>query len=105
MRNPVKGSRATSAADELGQLGQQLPLAAGAAQALLQRPVVEDHEGRDAHDLVTAGGVRVVVDVELADGDLAVLLPGDLLEDRGDHLAGAAPFGPEVDQDGRVRAV
>src|SRR5581483_6342360 len=101
----AQGARADSAADELGQLGHELTLAAGADQPLLQRAVVEYHEGRDAHDLVPPGGVGVVVDVELADGDLALLLFGDLLQDGGDHLAGAAPLGPEVDEDGRVRAV
>src|SRR5882724_1454620 len=67
-------SGATSAADELRQLGQELALAAGADEALLERAVVEDHEGGDAHDLVLPGRVGVVVDVELADGDLAGLL-------------------------------
>src|SRR5688572_9632730 len=68
------GSLATSAADELGEFGHQLPLAAGADQPLLERAVVEHHQGRDAHDLVPAGGVGVVVDVEPPDRDLAFLL-------------------------------
>src|SRR3954447_22969134 len=67
------GSLVTSAADELGELGHPLARAAGAAQPLLEPAVVEHHERRDAHDLVAAGGVGVVVDVELADGDLAFL--------------------------------
>ena len=41
----------------------------------------------------------VVVDVELGDAELAGVLGGDLVEDRGDHLAGPAPLGPEVDED------
>ena len=40
---------------------------------------------------------QVVVDVELGDWSTG-LLPGDLLEDGGDHLARATPLGPEVDQ-------
>ena len=41
--------------------------------------------------------------LSFADPDLALLLLGDLLEDRSDHLARAAPFGPEVHQDGDIR--
>ena len=57
----------------------------------------------DAHHVEAAGDVGVVVDVELGDRELAGLLGGDLVEDRGDHLARAAPLGPEVDEDGLGR--
>ena len=46
---------------------------------------------------------RVGVDVELGDRQLAGVLLGHVLEDRGDHLAGAAPFGPVVDEHRRRR--
>jgi len=41
----------------------------------------------------------MLVDVQLGDGDLPLLLGGDLLEDGSDHLARPAPLGPEVDDD------
>jgi hypothetical protein len=41
----------------------------------------------------------VVVGVELGDGDLAVVVFGELFHDGGDALAGAAPGGPGVDDD------
>ena len=41
----------------------------------------------------------LLVDVELGDRDLVAVLGGDLVEDRGDHLARPAPLGPEVDDD------
>ena len=66
--------------------------------------VLENDQGRDAHDVEAAGQVGLLVDVDLGDPDLALLLAGDLLEDRGDHLARPAPLGPEVDEDGLVGA-
>src|SRR4051812_32955307 len=85
---------------EVAELFHELALALGADHALLGLTVLEDDEGGDAHDIEAERQVRVLVDVDLDDADLAVLLVGDLLEDRGDHLARTAPFGPEVDQDG-----
>ncbi len=49
--------------------------------------------------------VGVVVDVELDDLQLVLVLGGDLLEDRRDHLAGPAPLCPEVDHDRFGRAL
>ena len=43
--------------------------------------------------------------LSLAIGELAGLLGGDLVEDRGDHLARTAPLGPEVDDDRLVAAL
>ena len=44
------------------------------------------------------GGHRVLVGVELHELHPAVVLVGELLDDRRDHAAGAAPGRPEVDQ-------
>ena len=41
--------------------------------------------------------------LSLAILSLPALLVGDLVEDRGDHLARTAPLGPEVDEDGLAR--
>src|SRR5437016_11518186 len=59
--------------------------------------VLEHHQGGDRHDSIFRGGSGVLVDVELDDLDLAAERAGDLLQGRRDHLARAAPFGPEID--------
>src|SRR5687767_4771380 len=60
--------------------------------------VLVDHEGRDAHDAVRGGRHLVLIGVELAELDVGHLA-GELLDDGADALAGAAPGGPEVDED------
>src|SRR5579884_3274425 len=57
--------------------------------------VGEQHHGRDREDLVAAGELRMIVDVESPDVD--VLL--ELLEDGLERAAGPAPGRPEVDDD------
>src|SRR5919198_404354 len=44
---------------------------------------------------------RMVVDVQLGYDESAGLLLCDLLNDRGDHMAGDAPVGPEIDENRR----
>src|SRR5579859_735957 len=60
--------------------------------------VLEDDHGRDRHDPELHRRRRVLVDVHLHDLDLVSHLPIDLLDDRRDHAARAAPRRPEVDQ-------
>src|SRR5690606_300301 len=82
------------AVKERGELG----LRQRADAVRLRLPVaVEDH-GRDAPDAVFGGGGRVGVDVELRDLELALVLARDVVEHRREHLAWAAPFGPEIDE-------
>ena len=59
-------------------------------------------QGRDAADVELAGHVRVGVDVDLTDFDLARVFCGNLLEDGGNHLAGATPLSPKIHQHGQV---
>jgi hypothetical protein len=59
---------------------------------------LEQQHGGDSADAIAARRVRVLVNVELGDGDLFAELGGDFLERRGDHPARAAPFRPEIDQ-------
>src|SRR5918992_3155231 len=79
-----------------------LPL--GPHHASLLLTVLEQDEGRDAHHAEALCGGRVLVHVQLHDAERLPLLPPDLLDDRGDHVARDAPVRPEVDQDGHVRA-
>ena len=43
--------------------------------------------------------LRVLVDIDLGDRHLAGHLGGEFVEERRDHLARAAPLGPEIDED------
>lgn len=56
----------------------------------------KDHCG-DAHYFVLNGSALRLVNVDLGDLQIADLFVGDLIHDRGDHLAGATPFSPEID--------
>src|SRR5262245_30571561 len=62
-----------------------------------QLAVFEQHQGRNRGDVVLDGSGLIFIDVELDDLDLAVEGTRDLFEGRGDHPTGAAPLGPEID--------
>src|SRR6185437_14402193 len=49
-------------------------------------------------DAELGGRGRIGVDIELRDGELALVGLRHLVQDRREHLAGSAPFGPEIDQ-------
>src|SRR5439155_3485199 len=75
---------------------------AGADHRLPWLAVLEQDHGRDREHAVAGRVAGIVVDVHLCERD-ALLFLGELLEDRGDGAARAAPRGPEVDHDGRLR--
>src|SRR5690606_13212231 len=62
------------------------------------RAVAEQHQRGDAADAVLGRHRLVFVDVDLDDVQLARVVTRSLGEDRGDHLARAAPFGPVIDE-------
>ena len=68
----------------------------------LDRAALEQHQRRDATHVVLRRDAGILVDVDLRDRDLVFVLGRDLVEDRGNHLAGAAPFSPEIEQHGLV---
>src|SRR5438445_9365739 len=63
--------------------------------------VLEHHQQGNALDVKRCRGSRILVDIELAEADVPPL-SRELLDDRRDHSAWAAPRRPEVD-DGRAR--
>ena len=65
--------------------------------------VLEHDERRNAHDVELASKIRVLIDVDLGDGDLVAVLASHLVEDGGEHFARATPLGPEVHHHGLVR--
>src|SRR5439155_2311424 len=86
--------------DELGELAEDLLLAARSDEPPFLHAVDEQEHRRDRKDAEPARRFGVRVDVELRDRQFAGLLGSDLFEDRCDHVARSAPLGPEVDDDG-----
>src|SRR3954463_1808487 len=86
------------------EVTQERRLRLGAHDAADHLAAEKDRHRRNRHDLVAAGDLGVLVDVDLGDGDLVAVLGRNLLEHRGDHLARPAPLGPEIDQHRLVAA-
>ncbi|CAM2150893.1 hypothetical protein PT2222_250021 [Paraburkholderia tropica] len=61
----------------------------------------EDQRGDAAHAELHRRRL-MFVDVDLRDLQTVAIVLRDFVENRRDHLAGAAPFGPEVQQDGLI---
>ncbi len=75
---------------------------AGADDLVLHFAVLEEEQEGDRADAVFDGELAGVVDIDLADLGAAGDVGGELIDDGSDHFAGAAPFGPEVDEDRHV---
>lgn len=71
----------------------------GALDLLLALTTVVEVEGRHGRDTVGSGNLGEVINVNLVELDVGVGL-AELLDGRGDGLAGTAPDGVEVDDDG-----
>src|SRR5688500_5143051 len=65
--------------------------------------VLEEEEAWNRPHRILLRGALVHVDVDLADLQAPLVLVGELVDSGRDHLAGTAPFGPEVDQGERLR--
>jgi hypothetical protein len=97
MRNPNFSGLKPASGQLLVDEGGQLRLAHGAHFGGRELAALEDHEGGDTADAELGGDVAVVVHVHLGDLEFAFICGGHFVQDRGNHFAGAAPFGPEVD--------
>src|SRR4051812_37275442 len=75
----------------------------GAYHRLLWASVLEEDRGRDREDAEARSSLDVLVDVQLREGDSALVLPLQFREDGFDGATGPAPRGPEVDDDGLAR--
>jgi hypothetical protein len=62
--------------------------------------VLEENQRGDAADAELGRRLGVLVDIQFGHLDLVAVFSGNLVQDGGDHLAGAAPFGPEIQQHG-----
>src|SRR5690606_11273533 len=88
--------------DDALKLAKQHGLRLGADDLLHDLSVLEDVQSRDLEYTVVPDGRRVLVGVQLDDGQLVGVLVRDLLKDGGDLTARPAPLGPEVDEYGLV---
>src|SRR5712691_1970154 len=82
------------------QLSFEVALRARADRRSCGFAVLEQDHHRDRHDAVASGETLVLVDVDLHELQRSFALVGNLLEHGRDGVARAAPFGPEVDEDG-----
>ena len=80
----------------IGYAKELLEKALGTDRAVDHFTVLEEKEGRNIHDPEAHCDVFAVIDVALDDRNLISHLDFNLVEDRGDHAAGAAPDSPEV---------
>ena len=81
----------------------QIALALEANDLLGNLPVLKQQQGWDGANAILGGQALFVIDIDLADFDPPIVFVSQLIEDRRDHLAGAAPFGPKIDQNRRRR--
>ena len=78
-----------------------LVLGQGPDELLDDLAALEQQQRGDAADAVGGRRGPAFVHVHLADFEAVLHLSGDFFDARGDHLAGDAPHGPEIDQDGQ----
>ena len=64
--------------------------------------ILEDHYSRDAANTVLSSDARALVSVKLKALQLAGVLLSNLIDQRRNHAAGPAPWGPEIDKDGNI---
>jgi hypothetical protein len=87
------------------------PIEAGFEIAFASQPddligdlsLVKQKKRRDRADAVLGGHALVVVDVDLADLDAAIVFIREFVEDGRDHFARTAPLGPKIHKDGHGR--
>ncbi len=84
--------------DALGKAAH-LALGHGAHEAIDRAAAGKGEDGGNGLDAELAGDLGMLVDVDLDQADLPGLLGDDLFERRAQLPAGAAPGGPEIDQD------
>jgi len=70
-----------------------------ANDAIRDRAIFEDEDGRDGADLILAGDLAVVIHVHFADLHGVAEFFREFFQDRGDRFAGAAPRCPEINDD------
>ena len=96
----VRRRRAGRSGAQLIEPGLEVLLALQPDNLIHDLAVLEEQQRRDGVDAKLDREVLMVVNVDLADLHLAVVLGSQFVENRRDHLARAAPLGPEINEDG-----
>ena len=96
------GGQLLLAGQVLVQEGLDLPLGQRAHEAVHRLTTHEQDAGGDAADAEHRGQLLFLVGIDLDQLEATAVLGLDFLQDGADHLAGAAPGGPEIDQHGGV---
>jgi hypothetical protein len=78
----------------------EIALAAEANDLIGNLSAAEYQKRGDGTDAILGGQSLVLIDIDFADLDPPVVFRGEFIEDRRDHLTGAAPFRPEIDENG-----
>ncbi len=93
---------ATAGLGELAQAivekGNQLRFGSGTDLGGVYLAVAKEHQGGNIANAVFGRGILVVLDIQLAHLDPSGIFRRDFLQDRPDHAAGSAPFGPVIHQ-------
>ena len=66
--------------------------------------VFEEEDGGDVADAILSDNGVVLVHIDFADGDAAVVFFGQLVDDGAYHAAGATPLCPKVEHHGATCA-
>src|SRR6478735_11503048 len=98
MANPEVGGFATMTLQAAINKFTELNFGQGSDLGSFQAAVLEYHQGGDAADIEFCRGFLVGIHIHLADFDAPFKLLGELIQNRGDHLARAAPGCPEIHQ-------
>src|SRR3989304_7365421 len=72
-----------------------------AHETLNDLAVFEDHQGWNAAHAQAGCRVWAIVDIDFTHFDRALVFGSQFLDNRGNHPAGPAPGGPEIDQYGQ----
>ena len=79
------------------QPAEQILLARHPGDLVAKLAVLEEQQRRNRPNIVFEGETLVLVDVYLRDFDRVRFFACDLVQQRRDHFARTAPFGPKID--------
>ena len=79
--------------------GFEIAFAFGTAKLVDDLAAFKEEERGQGVDAVLGGQILLFVGIHFADFDFTIIFGGELIQERRDHFAGAAPFRPEVHHD------
>jgi hypothetical protein len=82
------------------EAGFEIALAAQADNLIGNLALMKEEQGRDGADAILGCQGLLLVNVHFANSDAAIVLLGQLIQNRYQSAARAAPFSPEINEDG-----